>query len=355
MTTILIKDSLRQSVEAASNGLQTVLYTAKGQPTFVNVLEKFDMSTIDVNLSGIHPAFIINGVTKDKLFIGTYQGVVRNGEFLSLPNQAASTAMLDSLIANVRANGAGHHLITNAEWSAIALKTWKDNTQPLGNTYFGRSVEDATQFGRRIDGLDASAGITNGTNAGTLTGSGPVKWRHNQKYNGISDLAGNGVQYCTGLRVYGGEIQIIDNNNAALATADLSATSALWKAIHAETGELITPDGTGTTANSVKLANSGTADYTLVMTNFEAFSTLKNASTTKPVSATALNKLKMLGIFPISSSLNDDGFGFLTNQTESVCLRGGGASAGIRAGIFFLSLASGRVGLSSSRPCYYTP
>ena len=29
MTTILIKDALRQSVEAASGGLQTVLYTAK--------------------------------------------------------------------------------------------------------------------------------------------------------------------------------------------------------------------------------------------------------------------------------------------------------------------------------------
>ena len=34
--TILIKDSLRQSVELASGGLQTVLYTAKGQPTYMN-------------------------------------------------------------------------------------------------------------------------------------------------------------------------------------------------------------------------------------------------------------------------------------------------------------------------------
>ena len=43
MTTILIKDALRQSVEAASGGLQTVLYTAKGQPSFMNIIEKFDM------------------------------------------------------------------------------------------------------------------------------------------------------------------------------------------------------------------------------------------------------------------------------------------------------------------------
>ena len=47
--TILIKDSLRQSVEVASGGLQTVLYTAKGQPTYMNIIQKYDMSTIDAS------------------------------------------------------------------------------------------------------------------------------------------------------------------------------------------------------------------------------------------------------------------------------------------------------------------
>ena len=41
--TILIKDSLRQSVEAASGGEQTVLYTTKGQPTYMNIIQKFDL------------------------------------------------------------------------------------------------------------------------------------------------------------------------------------------------------------------------------------------------------------------------------------------------------------------------
>ena len=66
--TILIKDSLRQSVEAASGGEQTVLYTAKGQPTYMNIIQKFDLSTIDASLSGIHPAFIVNGVEKPVTF-----------------------------------------------------------------------------------------------------------------------------------------------------------------------------------------------------------------------------------------------------------------------------------------------
>ena len=76
--TILIKDSLRQSVELASGGLQTVMYTAKGQPTYMNIIQKYDMSTIDASLSGTHPAFIVDGVEKPEIFIGTYQGRIVN-------------------------------------------------------------------------------------------------------------------------------------------------------------------------------------------------------------------------------------------------------------------------------------
>ena len=77
--TILVKDSLRQSVEIASGGEQTVLYTAKGQPTYMNIIKKFDMSTIDPSLSGTHPAFIVDGVEKPEIFIGTYQGRIVGG------------------------------------------------------------------------------------------------------------------------------------------------------------------------------------------------------------------------------------------------------------------------------------
>ncbi|EML3987540.1 hypothetical protein RFG92_005347, partial [Klebsiella pneumoniae] len=87
MTTILIKDALRQSVEAASGGLQTVLYTAKGQPSFMNIIEKFDMSVIDPALSGTHPAFIINGTEVSQILVGTYTASLINGELLSLPNR----------------------------------------------------------------------------------------------------------------------------------------------------------------------------------------------------------------------------------------------------------------------------
>ena len=353
--TILIKDSLRQSVEAASGGEQTVLYTAKGQPTYMNIIQKFDLSTIDASLSGIHPAFIVDGVEKPEIFVGTYQGKLVNGELLSLPNVDPSALInFDNFSTYARACGAGHHLMTNAEWSAVALRCYKNDTQPFGNTYYGRSSENPLLIGRRQDGLNP--GNTAGT-ARTLTGSGPVEWRHNRKPSGIADLSGNVWEWSAGMRLMNGEIQVIADNNAALHTIDMSATSAQWKAIDGETGNLVTPDGSGTTVGTVKFAASGTADYTLVISSGGSFGAMTNPSTTKPVSAAALNKLKALGLFPlVSGSANFGADGFWHNLAiESIPFRGGGWNIGAAAGVFALNLTNVRTYTSpniGARPAF---
>lgn len=359
MSTILIKDSLRQSVEAASGGLQTVLYTAKGQPTFMNIIEKYDLSSIDPSLSGTHPAFIVDGVTKDKIFVGTYGATLKNGELLSLPNtEPTNGATYANLIAAAKSNGSGHHVMTNTEWAAVALLTVKDNnaSKLIGNTYYGRSNGDATQYGRRVDGLSATAGITTG-NAKILTGSGPVSFRHNQRYNGISDLVGNLHEFYTGFRLVNSEIQVIENNNAA--SGDALSTSTAWRAIHAQTGELLVPDGLGTTANSVRIAPSGTAANTLVILSFASFWSMTNPSST-PVSTAALNKLKALGLFPIASTstlLGSGLFGFSTSNT-TYPIHGGAFREGDARGLFQVNInypfnATGSdIG---TRTAYYTP
>ena len=334
--TILIKDSLRQSVELASGGLQTVLYTAKGQPTYMNIIQKYDMSTIDASLSGTHPAFIVDGVEKPEIFIGTYQGKIVSGELLSLPNVDPTVSTnYDNFLIAARANGNGHHLITNAEWSAVALQCHKNNTQPMGNSYYGRSSEDPLLIGRRQDGLNP--GNTAGS-ARTLTGSGPVQWRHNGKNNGIADLSGNVWEWNSGMRLVNGEIQVIDNNNAAKLAIDLSAASTEWKAIDGATGNLVTPNGLGTTAGTVKFAASGTtADYTIYGASFGA---VKNLSTTKPVGVAALNKLKALCLFPhidAAATFNSDGI-YLNLTIEAQPIRGGNWYNGAAAGVFFLYL-----------------
>ena len=350
--TILIKDSLRQSVEVASGGLQTVLYTAKGQPTYMNIIKKFDLSTIDASLSGTHPAFIVNGVEKPEIFVGTYQGRLVNGELLSLPNVDPSAAInFDNFSTYARACGAGHHLMTNAEWSAVALQCYKNDTQPFGNTYYGRSSENPLLIGRRQDGLDP--GNTAGT-ARTLTGSGPVEWRHNRKPSGIADLSGNVWEWSAGMRLMNGEIQVIADNNAALHTIDMSATSAQWKAIDAVTGNLVTPNGSGTTVGTIKYANGGTADYTI---NGGSFGAIRNLSTTKPVTAAALARLKALCLYPHTentASYNGDYFG-KSMTGETLPIRGGSWGNAANAGVFTLHLLYARSNMGTgfgARPAF---
>ena len=342
--TILIKDSLRQSVELASGGLQTVLYTAKGQPTYMNIIQKYDMSTIDASLSGTHPAFIVDGVEKPEIFIGTYQGRIVNGELLSLPNvEPTHSTNYTNFLAAARACGNGHHLITNAEWSAVALQCYKDNKQPMGNTYYGRSSENPLLIGRRADGLNP--GDTSGS-ARTLTGSGPVEWRHNGKENGIADLSGNVWEWNSGMRIFNGEIQVIADNNASKLAIDLGAASTEWKAINGETGNLVTPDGAGTTVGTIKYADGGTADYTI---NGGSFGAIRNLSTTKPVTAVALARLKALCLYPHTentASYNSDYFA-KTMTDERLPLRGGNWNYAAIAGVFALHLNSAR---SSANP-----
>ncbi|MBU3845577.1 MAG: hypothetical protein H9855_01095 [Candidatus Acinetobacter avistercoris] len=350
--TILVKDSLRQSVEIASGGEQTVLYTAKGQPTYMNIIKKFDMSTIDPSLSGTHPAFIVNGVEKPEIFIGTYQGRIVGGELLSLPNVDPShSTNYTNFLTAARASGNGHHLITNAEWSAVALQCYKNGTQPMGNSYHGRSSEDPLLIGRRADGLNP--GDTSGTGR-ALTGSGPVEWRHNSKENGIADLSGNVNEWSSGMRIFNGEIQVIADNNAALHTLDMGESSTQWKAIDGATGNLVTPNGLGTTVGTIKYADGGTADYTINGSNFGG---IRNLSTTKPVTAVALARLKALCLYPLvedTALFNSDYFG-KSMTAERLSFRGGNWSNSVGAGVFCLLLNAARSGTSAdigARPAF---
>jgi len=78
MPTIFIKDDFRAAVEAASGGRQTVLYTAQGQPSVMNIIPAFNLQDIDPSLgTGVHPAFVVGGVQKSQIFVGTYQGIAK--------------------------------------------------------------------------------------------------------------------------------------------------------------------------------------------------------------------------------------------------------------------------------------
>ena len=256
MAILLVKDALRAAIEAASGGAQTVLYTPKGQPTFVNIIPKKTIQELypDLEINGTHPAFKVGDKEISQLYIGTYQGKVVNGELLSLPYVDASVTISPSDSWNaVKAIGPTWHLMTNIEWSLIQMLCISNNFAPYGSNGLGWTTGRTDLFGRRIDGRqpgDASAGTTR-----IYTGSGPVEYRHDRGYNGISDLAGNAFERSPGARIVpGGELQVYGAGNEAAAASAIASfmptpsDQAGWFAIDATTGELITPTFTGTLA-----------------------------------------------------------------------------------------------------------
>ena len=339
--TINIPDQLRKSVEAASGGKNTVLYTAKGQPCYMAIIQRTDLNAACTALGiATHPAFIVNGVTKSELFIGQHLGYSMNGEMLSIPGvDPINSITHDAAISLVRANGSGWHLMSNVEYAAIQAYCYYNGFQPRGNSDYGRSSDAPTERG--VDSNTGRLALTTGTACSrTRTGSGPISWRHDNTPFGISDLCGNTWEWAPGMRLNAGEIQVIQNNDAAIFTTDLSASSTAWKAIDGATGNLVAPGSAGTVRYSN--AASGAADYTLYRTSGSTFDGIANSTGANPVSAAALTVLKSLGLFPLASSgLGGDGF-WLDVTGERVPFRGGAWTDAALAGVVALGLAGPR-------------
>jgi len=342
--TISVPDSLRASVEAASGGRQTVLYTALGQPTFMNIIPQFTGAQVGVTgYTDPHPMFYgTDGTAKSSYFFGTYPGVVKNGELLSLPGQdPANTLNHDQFVAYARACGTGHHVVTDQAYAGIALWCRANSFQPRGNTNTGSAYDAAWE-----------TGVVSGAGR-TATGSGPASWRHDNSSSGISDLCGNVWEWSPGVRINAGEIQVLRNdaastipkNDGVILSIDMSAGSAKWWAI----------DGTATTtscfvapgsANTVKYATSGTTAQTLVLGSGSAFEGMASYVT----GAGAVLVLKALGLMPVASQLggtiavpaaNGDVF-YIDVTSERLPFRGGNWSSAAFAGVFALGCSYAR-------------
>jgi hypothetical protein len=236
--TISVPDSLRQSVEAATGGKNTVLYDAQGNPSVMVVIPRFFLEDLDSSMgAGAHPAFKYNGKDLNYIFIAKYESSWAGNLPVSIPRVkiSSSTKTFDDCLAATRAKGPGWHIMTQAEWAALSLWCKKAGYSPTGNNNSGCNLTYPQQ-----------RGIPSGDTGLCLTGSGPKEWYHDGTYEGIADLIGNGVEWVSGLQMLNGEIQIIPYNNAAGSSIDLSPTSSAWKAIHYNTGEFITPGSDGT-------------------------------------------------------------------------------------------------------------
>jgi len=343
--TISTPDALRQSVEAASGGVNTVLYDAKGYPSVMCIVPRFNIEDIDPALgAGAHPAFTVSGVQKSEIFVGKYQARVHDNNALSMPGQDPTTGVsFDTAEARCASKGPGWHLMSNAEWSAVALWCWKNGFMPRGNTNYGRDFAQTYETGRRYDG--GAPGNTENS-ARTLTGSGPMSWFHDNSPAGISDLTGNVWEWQRGLRLVDGEIQIIPNNNAAVTEADHSAASTLWRAIMPN-GTLVAPGTAGTLKwNALGAGGTGAPQLSTSLTNQSDGTDLADCQYKEITSAAGVivpNLMKLLGLYPHNTTIERGRF-YMRNIGERLPIRGGSWSSSGTAGVFALAMNDARTG-----------
>ena len=356
--------------------------------------------------SHTHPAFIINGVEKDYILLGKYKGGdngVSNGAILSLPNIKPIRSLgADQCLSRMKQAGTGITGMTCADYGFIKLLAQKNGWVPKGNTYWGQSHKDATAWKtgisatvdmerayegylykclvahttaaelkpdiaptywekvKLIGGIsqDDAMDAAQQTGYRTLNGTGPLDWYLGSDPANLCDIVGSSLEQQYGYRIYDCELQILENNNAADPEADLSASSAAWKAILPNTSNdgytLVAPGTSGTLhwnwdATNSKIILDTQCDDLTVGAKGQAFKTLTAHATRLPY---VPHIVKELGLFPTDANDNTEGYYYVNFVAgERFPRRGGNYNNASNSGLGCVNSPDGRGNASAGYGC----
>lgn len=302
-------------------------------------IEKFYLDEVIEGASHrVHPAFFVNGRELDGIWVSKFQNVVEGGRAYSRPDEDPATEVdFDAAVGACLEAGEGFHLMTAAEWGAIALWCRKNHCMPRGNNDLGKDVrEDAVTA--RISYRDGEKSICR-----VATGTGPITWSHNGRCDGIYDLNANVWEWMGGMRLCRGELQMLPDNNGASGAFSQSSDSPDWRALDGESGEWIVPNGKGTTEKSVKLDMidgrwtwiTGELTSSLSKARFCDFA---DVCADLSVCDRARELLMAIGCLPVLPDPDGvySGVSFYANNgaDERLCFCGGRWGQGINAGLF---------------------
>lgn len=330
-------DDLKLSIEALSGGKNTVLFDDLGMPSVMVPFPKLKMSDLIAGGSeNIHPAFSVDGVEKSVIYVSKYQNIVLNERGYSLPMRDPRASLnFDQAVTYCRNKGKGWSLTPYSLWSAIALWCRKNGTMPRGNNNYG--ADHAYGHEKGVPTYYESGKI-----ARCATGSGPNTWNHNWMPDGIADLNGNVWEWCAGMRLMNGEIQIIPYANCMAADASMGASSTLWKAIAAD-GTLVEPGTAGTlkynyVSGHIQLTSGDITPEDTWRGDTYQNMTLDSALTVPEIA-------KALLIYPDEPGGDYGGDGhYMNNSGERLPICGGGWGITSNAGVFYVNLGSPRSG-----------
>lgn len=221
------------------------------------------------NKENPEPMFKIDDKIAKAVYISKYLNADKNGVPCSLPGcDPMRCISFKNAEKKCRDKGEGWHMLTNAEWMHLYNESVKNGTIPHGNTNYGY-------------------------------------------YEKNTNESGNVWEMVTGLRLQNGEIQYIENNDAAVC--DAGEDSMKW--------ETITVDGKKICFSVNNEKNKITIRKGTKHTGWNGIA-YKDLKIKKSVMAAAGEKLREIGIVP-DDYKNEDAYIWIdTELTEAIAYRG---------------------------------
>jgi len=233
-------DNYKHALDGISGGKNTVIFDDQNLPSVMVRFPRINFA--DVGLSKpdgapigeygeAMPAFRCDEAFGETglvpvVYIGKYQAYDYDSRAYSLPYKDPKISInFNDSKTRCTNKGTGWHLMTNAEWAAVAQWARENGTMPRGNNNYLEDIDEPHE-----SSIPTQTGIVKGVsgNARSYTGSGPDAWNHDHGAYGIADLNGNIWEWVDGLKIDAGIAKIMPDKNGSDPGNDFGTAEGAW-------------------------------------------------------------------------------------------------------------------------------